>query len=444
MSERRVRILPPTTLKEIGMEVADDRLGLCDERLEVAEVVEPESGRLLRFAHLQRPFSGEHLIQFLNVVAPHKGQNRIGILSDLGLPWRGKRIAAKISRYEAIDDQDRYEVRTHLKHENDPLISSAYEELTKSHLTPLARALRDRTSDSVFLFLGIENLMFIRDKPKFTSFLLSQINEFLPKRDYSREGMSIYNAALKYQDGDPFFAFLGERPEFRRVRGGKPFTRRGTIIRLGGRYANSREQATQDFFEKLSEEEQAEFALIYGANMNKVIVDLEDKRVLRSREEWLNFDFVDNTGVILSDGQNTEVCVIPSGDMTAGASGWRIGSYKFPTRYLDHAVYPLIAWDNQRRFLNQREVTPFIQRLGFENPRQANVKLGEVLVAYLSPQITCNWKKEIALEGSSYAQRMAAAQVLLWVSLDSDDYPHVRQLLSDENPLFSALEKYAA
>ena len=63
------------------------------------------------------------------------------------------------------------------------------------------------------------------------------------------------------------------------------------------------------------------------------------------------------------------------------------------------------------------------------------------LFGYFSKDITDKWPKEIALEGHPRPQKMMGAQVSVRDSMDSDNYPHARQLL--RGSVIQKLEEHA-
>jgi len=427
--ERRVRIIGETTFTGLGIESPLDNLNLASDKLTLAVGMgrRPSSTVNLVFDH--HPFAGEHFAQLLGI-APSGSGGRLGILADLNMP-----VNAKSQLEEGVEKSEN--IRLHIRHLNDPRIGPSYKRFVDQNLESWRKALENDASWEIFEEL--QRVTFIESLQDFTTQVLQKWKEMPWGNDYSLP----VTAFSYYQKGKRFTSFLKDKIKIHLSKYGRE--EEWAYHRLA---SEQKAMILHEFIEQLSPEEIEAFALAYIVDGNRrVLVDLNSREVSRSMDAATStkVDFVEQECVRIRDDKGTIVEAIPYRDIGLGRFDWKARHYEFSPQYLSTSLYPTIAWERNengsRRFLTQREARPYLRQLGIPEANKGDVKIGEIMAAYFSSNVTGNWKKKMPLkpmgrERYGFEQSMMGAQLPLWVAVEH----HGAELLSDNNPFSGKIE----
>ncbi len=437
----------PTQLSDFGIEIGVDKLNLANDMVTAFRSEDPASGSQQFFVVLHRPLAGEPLSQFLRSIAPYGEGNKSGIQADLRMPISAAR---KISQGQKIDKDEREfdDIFLHRGHKRDPEITKEYLKLLKTgEYSRILRALYHSSADSVFD--GLSHLVFTRSKEDYVQRFLAECEDALEQEDEDREAhvsavVWSYNGLHNDAYKPPFRQFLLRHSEFQDERG-----EYGARDKFRDLSIKRRCELIKQFISTLTDEHKRKLTqekISYTEYSFKIRADLETKEFsTQGHMEWglPNLRFIDDQSVEITNRSGASAVVKPSVDKHFGQVDWQIISYQYPPDYHTGALYPVLAWgknsSGKRRFLEQTECDPTI-RTHFGYVKWADVKLGEILAAYLSPRIIEGWPRRMGLKNGKKLQRMMGAQMLVWPKIDSKEHPHVTQLLNDKRAVIPRLE----
>lgn len=408
-----IRILPPTTLKDLGIKGSDDIYSLASEPFTLRTWHDRTGRRTIYEGFFDHPFLGLHLLQL--------GQEEFVYLNDtlcdFGMPERAA----------AGTDEDQ---RLHNIHLKDPRIGYHYREFVEENLDAWVNSLENKEGDS--LFFAFLHLMFINEAALAPQFFSRRMRR-LSGKNYTHE---VIRTGLQYEGGEPFCRFLKTQPEFTGQEGGSIDGMKTDELhkRLYAIPHDRRVVIAKEFLKQVPREEWNGFVFTHLIESNHILIDPKQQRVWQKGNSRIEISFPHESRVTLSDGKGNALQVDTFGDGAEPLS-WKVFRYEFSAFYQSQGLYPLIAWEKteegKRRFLSQHEV--------FTLPLQrGDVFLGRVLAAYFSREIVGQWPTKMSLRGGHYKNYIMAAQLPVWVSLDN----HAQQLLSDNNPFFRTIEEY--
>ncbi len=434
----------PTQLSNLGIEIGIDKLNLTSDTVAALRSEDPADSSQRFYVFLHRPLAGEPLSQFLRSIAPYSEGNKSGIQADLRMPIRAAR---KISQGQRIDKDDREygDIPLHRDHKRDPEITKEYLKLLKTgEYSRILRALYHSSADSVFD--GLSHLVFTRSKKDYVSRFLAECEDALEQEDEDREAhvsAVVWNYNELHNDTYilPFRQFLLRQSEFQ-----SEFQARGKFRDLS---IKRRCELIKQFINTLTDKQKRKLTqenISYTEYSFKIRADLETKEFSTHGDmEWglPDLRFIDDQSVKVTNWNGASAVVKPSVDKHFGQVDWQIVNYQYPPDYHTGALYPVLAWgknsSGKRRFLEQADCDPVI-RTHFGYAKWADVKLGEILAAYLSPRVLEGWSRRMELKNRKHLQHMMGAQMLVWPKIDSKEHPHATQLLNDERAVIPKIE----
>lgn len=422
----------PKTFADLGIDIGADKLNLVNDLGTSFRIVNQQTGDQKFFRIHHHPFSGEHLSEFMTQATPFKRYAfKAGIDGDLRMPIDAKR-GREIGKVETNGELDY--MRLDRLHRNDSEIGASYTKLVDTGVPArFLKALFHSASDSVYE--EMRRVAFIRGKNNYIQHLFLQCESALQQGDNARME-EIFEAAFlfPYRDRALFTRYLNEKK-------GPSNDIRRVYWSLG-----NDEQASllKEFLSTLNSDQRSAYASSFG---DRLLIDLDTKKIVNgySPNGFTNLRFVEDEVIEISNRRGTVVKAYPGRETFFGQLDWKTESYEFSPSYLASAIYPIIAWDKsedgQRRFLDQQEVKEVLHSQ-FRYSKWGDAKLGTILAAYCSPEVTKRWPPLMTLEGGKRRQRMMGGQMLLWPSLDTDRHPHATQLLNDEESIIPSLERY--
>jgi len=422
------------------------RLGVLDERQEVRGLLDAnllcarsqQQGSAAYIAFLDKSFRGNGLAELLDGVAPFGSGGRFGAEADFKMPQR--------ALAQAGSD---YEMSLHHDHKTDPVIGRAYQEFVLNHNERWLKA------------LDIDPFEFIHDSVGFIDSdevsartfaerveelkVLSQ-QRLDPEETVNAPALAHYGRALLMEEGRHKFGdYLYQRLE-PGEEAPADWGKWSDYFKLSPQRQVS---LLREYLSQLGKADQQEFAINYLLEDHNILIDPRKGKVWFTQGlTWVRgiaITVVDKTTVLIrkkvKDREEEATVTLETGESSKEEMEWEIKEVQ-RSNILEE-MYGALAWERdsegKRRFLSQEELLAMIPQ-DFEKLSQADVALGRVLAAYLSPNVTSRWPKLMQLphRSTTAKQRMMGAQVPVWVSLDE----HSSQLLSDENPLFGHIEEY--
>lgn len=419
-----------------------DPLGLLDEPTTVVRIPNPQRNSTITLAYPHRPFAGEHLAQFVNSLAPFPSLGKEGIVMDLRMPIVAKR---KLAQGKERNNQSLFdEVSLHIDHMHDPQIQEAYSEFVDQNLKRMLQAFSYNASDPVFY--EAQRVLFIRDEQTFLDSFYSDVDLSLDRGETDHFNEVPYLALYGYQHGNVFAAFFKSKPDYTidEKQGYIP----GQFLALP---EERRVALLREFIDRFSPEERKAFAFSLFEKFCTTVIDLKIRHIRQGawhhspyfgKTKPPTIEFVDSGVVSVRNREGARVIIAPYKDIGFGRVGGKCGHYRFTPDYYAGAAYAVVAYETtssgDRRFLRREEAEPIMRAL-FHHSRWANVKLGEILAAYLLPDVTEKWTKTMGLLGRKRNQRMMGAQMFVWPSLED----HSRQLFSEGEALFATIDQIA-
>lgn len=404
---QEIHIAPQTTFKKLGIEdLREKRLSLDNEPVTIISIWDSQQKSINYFAFYDHPLVGAHLAHFLNAEAAFKvdpGVAKGVILGDFNMP----RSAGL--NYE-ID------VKIHKLHEGDPQIRLHYEEFVEQGLEQQTNALENSKYDNLFnqaMQLNIINLQAV--EPAFFDLLAILKSERILGNTRGEIYRSLHRAPIERR----YSQFLRLKHEYNVDTPSFDYQVMHVIPR---------------FLEPLDNEGQKQL-FIARATLSpySTVIDFSTKEIFGERYDGVELSF-SNDSVEVIDHNGNSIQIEFQEDTQALYFPYRVVSYKFAEEPLQDALYAVIAWnktsDGQRRFLSQNQLMQFFPHLNFNRSKRPDVYLGRNLLGYFSKDVTDKWPIGIALEGHPRPQKMMGAQMSVRDSLDSDKYPHARQLLA--------------
>lgn len=404
----------------------------------------PSPQETIFIALLDQPFAHNQLANLANNVAPFKTAQsettKYNMEADLRMPVA---VAEGTSRDPSL----------HYDHLSDPVIGATYQDFTTHHNENWLRALNKEFDYIEFL---IENVHFI-DSDRLTARVFKERLQHLsilegsryPQTDSGASELAHFGRALLLQSSpEKFIGFLSSHVEAEDIPAGRELDDLYFLLPRARKIALLRE-----YLEQLNESDQREFALNYVVDDHNILVDLAKGEVRIEQVQG----YLDDVGVtILSDSTiritdkfgPLEVEVVITTDAYTGDNGenaWEIKRVQSNIVPEQNPLYPLIAWqrntDGTRRFLSQEETMAMLPK-ELPNSQKGDVFLGRVLAAYFTPEITKNWPTRMFLAHrmgvNPEGQKMMAAQVAAWTSIDA----HAQQLLSNVTSPIRLLETF--
>lgn len=421
----------PKKLGALGINIGVDKLNLANDFETAFRLVDPQTRNQQFFRVHHHPFSGEHLSEFMTQTSPFKRYgSKAGVKGDLRMPIDAKK-GRETGRVEADNPFD--EMKLDRLHRNDPEIGSSYAEFVdKGVPNRFLKALFHSASDSVFDEL--RRVAFVRGKESYVDNLFRQCERALQQRDFEQID-DILSAAYFYPYGETglFRTYFGERQGLTQ----------DVYTAFYNLKVDDRIELLTGFLQSLTSDQRLTYALMF---YDRTLIDLDAGEIIRggSTGAFTKLLFTDGGTIEISNKSGTIGKAGPGAENYFGQIDWRASSYEFSPSYQASAIYPVLAWEKtaegQRRFLDQREVTQVLHSK-FRYSKWGDAKLGVILAAYCSPDVTKNWPALMRLEGGGRNQRMMGAQMLLWPTLDTEKHPHATELLNSEDSIIPKLEK---
>lgn len=416
-----------------------DPLSLLKEATTVVNIPHLQPGSIITFAFPHRPFAGEHLVQFVNTMTPfHDYPGKGGIVADLHMPVVAKRRIAQGREPDPKNSLDN--INLHLNHMSDPRIKEKYDEFVTYHLRRVLEAFSYNTSDPVFF--EAQRVVFIRSRKAFLDGFYSGVNSAFERADLDNVDRISRIAYERYRNGQSFKAFFMDKSDY------KPG---GDTAYIPHQFQDlppeRRIELLREFINGLSQENREVFAFDIFHRYLTCTVDLETRKIKQG--DWTtifayqnvnppSIELADSKTVLIRNEAGAQVLITPDQDGDFGTVEGKYTGYQFTPDYYSQAMYAVLAFETmtsgEQRFLPKKEAEPLIRKV-WGHSRWGDVKLGEILAAYLLPNVTKQWEKKMQLAAGHINQQMMGAQMFVWPSLDD----HAGQLFADGAPLFSKL-----
>jgi len=421
--KQEIHIAPQTTFKKLGIEdLREKRLSLDNEQIAVIAVKDYQNNSWTFLAAFNHPFVSAHLAHFLNAEAAVQVDPAVAkqaILADFNMP----RMAAR-PRWHATDYRT---VELHKMHEGDPEIRLHYKEFVKQGLEQQTNALKNSKYDN--LFNQAMQLAVVNHQAVEKSFL-DLLAKLKSERILGNTNGEIFRSLQRAPIERHYSQFLRLRAKYK--------------FDTWSSFETQAMQIIPKFLKKLDNEGQKQLLIARTIlSPYATAIDPSTKEIFGTRYDGVDLSF-SNDSIEVTDNNGNSIQIKLQEDSQDLYFPYRTVSYRFAEEPLQDALYAVIAWNNQdgqRRFLSQNELLDFLPRLNFDRSKRPDAYLGRNLLGYFSKDITDKWPKEIALEGHPRPQKIMGAQVSVRDSLDSDKYPHARQLL--KGSVTQKLEEHA-
>lgn len=412
---------PPITLKALGIEdLREKRLGLDNEQIIVISVKNSQNNSTNYFAFYDHPFVGAHLAHFLNAEAPYKVDPQVAkgaILADYKMPARATNPTDNDLAYKKDKD-------LHGDHKGDPNIKVPYMEFVEQSLEQQTNALQNLKYDD--LFNQVMQLKIINNKaiePAFSALLA----EYKSDKILGKTREEMHWTLLRFPIHRKFIRFLREQPEYYHYPS----------------YETRVEQIVPRFLTQLDRTGQKQLIIARAVSAGATVIDRSTKKIFGDRfgniDLSLSRHFIEAT-----DHNEYSIQIELQKDSQELYYPFKSVKHELAKAPLEDALYAVIAWNNQdgqRRFLAHHELLDSFPLLNVNWSKRLDAYLGRNLLGYFSPEITDKWPSEIAIEGRPRPQKMMGAQMAVRDSMESEKYPHARQLLAGN--VIQKLEEHA-
>lgn len=444
LPERRMHLFPPIPLKDLGIYASYDRLGLANSEVTLARMENTEAQEMIYLGWVNHPFVGEHLGQLVGAVLNPQQlfMNTAGIINDFRMPEEAAR-----SR-----DQKRGAARLNRLHNEDEYVGPYYQEFLKDHWERWLSTCENKAYDDLFLTLPRLDII---DLEKFTSSLLVYFKNSIPKG--SGNTLHVVETAMQFQGGQRFNNLLRQVSEFQGL--DDESARDSLTQRIKAKLGEPVREAeiVLDFVDQLDKEDLQDFMVNYHLNhvpySSPILIDPERNQLWQRAYHNPKATLRDDSTVILNDaktGCTAEVDI--SGDGSQNYR-WTVTRWNFSPAFASDGINGLLAWKisyaGERSFMTQEEARPLLKNLGSDFAPNGDVMLGRVLAKYFSEKVELPHK--MRLHHGKYAQTMMGAQTAVLVSLpeargerNKKIIGPAKKLLSDNNPVFPVMERYAA
>lgn len=445
-NQQEVFVSRTTTTRELGIkDTREKRLSLDIEPFTVFSIWDSQRETWTYLGLLDHPFVSSHLAHLLNAGAPVKlepYQAKRGVLADFIMPKEAKHPVQDNPVSQAY-------VRLDKSHRSDPDVGPIYKDFVEYGLEQEYRALKYSKYDPIFdIAMEISFLKSQRIEQDFDQ-LVSGFREELNKGRRSDSFIAI-DSIVRYSFSfrEEFLKFYNEQQEREKGYSDRLF---GDIWKFPYMNLNSYLQEAGiilKFLEQLDQEKQAQAINssrgLGRKDFTRIINPGKKTDVGDEVQDGVKFCFDGSNLVELSDANGISIQLQVETDSNNLYLPCEVTKYTFPPEPLQSALYAVIAWENsngKRRFISQKELLHYFPLLPIDQRKKPDRYLGTALLAYFSENITRDWEWEIPLKGRKYSQKMMAAQMVAWPSLDNKKYPHARQLLAGE--VIQKLEQHA-
>lgn len=440
--DQRVHIFPPVPLKDLGIRNRRDWLGLNNLEITLARIETPQSQDTIHLGWIDHPFIGQHLVQLVSaVINPAQFADKFGVVDDFQMPAQAA---------SQVLDRRKGSARLHRIHNEDPYVGAYYQEFIRDHGTQWLRLCETNKYDATFLALQRISLIEL-------SAFVSKMFSWLRSELLLNKNPIVYHVAVtafRYRGGDALLHLLHQRPEFDRE--DDDTTSSLFLERIDSNRNLPTSQETEilvSLLDEMRHEDREGFATNYQVSLygSPILIDVNRRQIWRKDEPNLRASFANDSTVLFEDATGCEAKVKISGK-DSGNFSWSVIGYKFPPSLRAEGINGLLAWrkagSGERRFLSQEEVRPLLGSIGSEFAPNEDVMLGRVLAKYFSEGVEL--PRKMKLHKGGYSQTMMGAQAAVLVSLpvmrgyrNRAETGPAAKMLSDENPLFPVLERYA-
>ncbi len=440
-----------TTFSDLGIKEPDKQIGLTDKTLYIGAVARTPASTTY-WAVTDHLYTGDELGELLDSTAPvkvdRKYQSPTGVISgDTAMPEAVKDVP-KRGDYQIVDYRYFYQ-----EHINSSIIGPVFAEYATNHnsrwdaaikIGEVHKLIRDYARQ-VLQFINSEDLAAKTYREKMAQLDAMSKGSFpLDDIDIRRELATMGRIFTYYPGKEIFLDYLSAQSDLQNMDS-------ETLERQAFNLPNDRRVTLfKGYLERMSKREQKDFALNSAVEEMNVMIDWEKRKVWMTHSaSWpmvagIGISFESETvGILKVRGKSVPFTV--AYDVSAdGEKIYHVEELKLPKS--TNFLYGLWAWEKDakgsRRFLSQQEALSLVPD-EFPNREYLDVFFGRTQAAYLSPGVISHWPSEMSLVENGKMQTIRGAQVPVWVSVDTDYYPHARQLLSDENPLWEKLETAA-
>lgn len=472
-----IRVLPTVALKDLGINPRADVLYLRNGPVHLVTGFDPQSRQRVYAALLIHPFVGRHFTDFLGAVAP-KGVVGYGseyvTRGDFDMP-----PVALGTKQPDNEFQLRLFKNLHVLHTQDPDIGPAYSSFIADSFPFWDRVSRDERLSNSFWYLGLTTLF--RDRSAFGR----QLFDHWVRKTNSMLATGEIQSMLALHQAGLLMGFVRKQQGYHDAKivqlpnvqdfgiSAHPFRIQPLRSDIG--------KLLKNYLMQLSEEEQIAFGFTQTFSSfemrNNIWVDTTQRCINAgyqmqidqigqrsfsvretSNEQGVVMRFLGNATVSVEDAGGTTILIKALRKNTfkddvrrqrsLGANRWRLRGYQFSQDIAEAGLYPVIAVatdeDGRKRFLTQQEASRLLKMAQVPHAGSADVATGRALLVYAVPKIAQSWPKEMFLQhqGPARPMEIANAQVGVWVCLDSEKYPHARQLLTDPNSPLRKLEEH--
>lgn len=435
MFKGEVQIFRPISFKELGLDKEKgEGIYLKDAQVVLAKVAFLDSDRAYYLLAPQHPFSGKRLSAMLSSTSPlRQGNDLVGIRADFNLPEHVRNRSAT-SQQQTL----------HNRHTESPIIGPDFVDFISNHVPRWMNALRSFTYESA---KGTaHSILNIVDRDKAASEVLQQkiekLNLMSTQDKYIDTGeLAIFGRALLMQGDNTFVNYLTKNVELGDTKADKYYWNLP---------AKGKIELLRNYLQKVGKSTRLSFGFNYLLDEKDILIDWGKKKYWKTRSvawPWEGYSNVrisflgPTTGLIKTNDFEIPFSVVEAKNKKDGSTSFYIKSVKLPD--VPESLYGLWAYEKDfqgsRRFLSQQEALQLLPD-GFPNKNSLDVYLGRVQMAYFSPQITGNWPDRMPLVPGGPLQYIMGAQTPIWVSVNTENYPHASQLLSNNNPLVGTIE----
>lgn len=415
--ERRVRIFPPVPLKDLGIRNTRDWLGLNNSEITLARIENPQSQDTIQLGWIDHPFIGQHLVQLVSAVTnPGRFATKGDVVNDFQMP---------ADAASQVRDRSKGAARLHRIHNEDPYVGPYYQEFIRDHWTQWLRVCGTDKYDATFLALQQISLI------ELSAFVSKKFSRLRGELLLNKTNIvsSVAKTAFRCRGGEALLHLLHQRP-------------------------SQEAEILVNFLDEMRHEDREGFATDYQMsffNPQILMIDVSRRQIWRRENPNLQVSFANDSIILFGDASGCEVEVKISGK-DSGNFSWSVTGYQFPPSLRAEGINGLLAWrktgSGERQFLSQREVRPLLTSIGSEFVPNGDVMLGRVLAKYFSKGVEL--PRQMRLHKGIYSQTMMGAQAAVLVSLpvmrgyrNRPEIGPAAMILSNENPLFPVLERYA-
>lgn len=419
---KEIHIYPPTTFRNLGIEVPGDQFRLSDESFVMVRYTDPALDVETYIGLLKHPFRGFHLGKILYSISPIAG----GEKDDWKMPDQARADKGDVNDPGTL-------AWLHNIHMTDPYIRAAYTEFDENHRDEWLRQREDKRGD-----LELE--------------LLYKVAFAKNLRDYGMGITHDFIARCMEKDPNVFSEIAGATYWTQHHSRDFKLTR---VEDIEWSFVPAKNDLRQ-----LTEDQMVSLGLGHALGQkNEIVADLST-RTLHGKPGNHFKDhvlFTNKNQVTISDhSTHSWYRVVPGELIGSSHFSTELDDYRLPSHYSTEGIYPLFAWkkdtEGNRHYLSQTEVAPVLSQISDFKGVKGDVMLARALAVFFTEPVREGLDRTMELMHGRRVQKMMTGQIPALASLYTVPGYHgqperpgaARLVLSDQYPLFPALEAYAA